>query len=58
MLDKYRIFADDYERLPRKELCRKYNVSEQTAYNLYLQSLAEYEEELDLACNLAGCGED
>jgi len=58
MLDGYRNFADDYERLGRREFCRKYNVSEQEAYNLYLKSLAEYEEDLDLACSLAGCGED
>ena len=58
MLYYYRIFAVEYETLGRKEFCRKYNVSEQEANNLYQKSLAEYEEDLDLACSLAGCGED
>lgn len=58
MLDKYRNFADEYERLSRKEFCRKYNISEEEAYNIYLKALATYEEDLDLSCYLACCGED
>ena len=58
MLDYYRTFAVEYETLGRKEFCRKYNLSESEAYNIYLKSLAEYEEDLALSAYLAGCGED
>lgn len=58
MIDGYIQLANEYERLGRREFCRKYNVGEEAAYNIYLKSLAEYEEDLDLACSLAGCGED
>lgn len=58
MLDRYRNFADDYERMGRQAFCRKYRVSEELAYELYLKSLAEYEEDLALSAYLAGCGED